>query len=76
MITPVVQLKWNEFRRTLINGWNKRRSDQFTKVNNVRERSIGILQKRYGYGREEATYQLDKHILRPGLVRPVDFKKT
>lgn len=61
MIMAVVQLKWNEFRRNLINGWNKNRNDQFTKVNNVRERSIGILQKRYGYTREEATYQLDEH---------------
>jgi hypothetical protein len=61
MITTVVQLKWTEFRRNLINGWNKRRNDQFTKVNGVRERSISILQKRYGYSREEAIYQLDKH---------------
>jgi hypothetical protein len=61
MIIAVVQLKWTEFRRNLINGWKKRRNDQFTKVNSVRERSISILQKRYGYSREDAIYQLDKH---------------
>ena len=61
MIIAVVQLKWTEFRRNLINGWKKRRNDQFTKVNGVRERSISILQKRYGYSREDAIYQLDKH---------------
>jgi len=61
MMIPVVQLKWNEFRQNLINGWNKRRNDQFTKANSARERSISILQKRYGYSREEAIYQLDKH---------------
>jgi hypothetical protein len=61
MIIAVVQLKWNEFRRNLTTGWNKRRNDQFTEANNERERSISILQKRYGYGREEAIYQLDKH---------------
>ena len=61
MITAVVQLKWNEFFRSLIFGWNQRRDNRFDTMNNVRERSISILQKRYGYGREEAIYQLDKH---------------
>ena len=61
MIIAGVQLRWNEFRRSIINGWNNRRDDQFTKRKNGRERSISILQKRYGYGREEAIYQLDKH---------------
>jgi hypothetical protein len=67
MIIAVVQLKWNKFRQNLINGWNKRRNDQFTETNNVRERAIGILQKRYGYTREEATSQLDKHYSRAWL---------
>ena len=59
MIIAVVQLKWTEFRRNLINGWKKRRNDQFTRVNGVRERSISILQKRYGYTREKATDELN-----------------
>ena len=57
----VFETKQDEFRWKVFNWWNKRRSDQFIKVNGVRERSIGILQKRYGYTREEATYQLDEH---------------
>ena len=57
----VMDLKWDEFRRRVINWRNKRRNNQFMKVNTVRERSITILQKRYGYNREEAIYQLDKH---------------
>ena len=61
MIITAVQLRWYEFRQNFIDGWNKRRADRFTKVNNMRERSISILQKRYGYGREEAIDQLDKH---------------
>lgn len=61
MAITTVQSRWNEFRRNLINGWNKRRDNRFDTMNNVRERSISILQKRYGYGREEAIYQLDKH---------------
>jgi hypothetical protein len=61
MMIAVIKLKWNKFRQKLLNGWNSRRNDQFIKVNSVRERSISILQKRYGYTREEATYQLDNH---------------
>jgi hypothetical protein len=36
-------------------------------VNSVRERSMIILQKRYGYTREEATYQLDNYYSRAWL---------
>ena len=57
----VLESKWNEFRSPVLRWWNKRRNDQHQKVNRVRERAISILQKRYGYDREQATYQLDKH---------------
>ena len=67
MKTAVTGSKWDEFRRNLRNSWSKRRNDQFVKVNRVRERSISLLQKRYGYTKEEATYQLDKHYPRAWL---------
>jgi hypothetical protein len=57
----VFETKWDEIRRKVFNWRNKRRSDQFIKVNGVRERSISILQKRYGYTEEAAAYQLDNH---------------
>lgn len=46
---------------------NKQRNVQFFKVNSLRERSIGTLQRRYGYTREQAIYQLDKHYPRAWL---------
>ena len=52
---------WNEFRRKVIEWSNKRREDHLIKVNSVRERSIRILQKRYGYTREKAIDELDTH---------------
>ena len=61
MTSAVNKLKWNEFYRNVFHGWNKRRNDQLTKVDRAHERSISILQKRYGYTREEATSQLNKH---------------
>ena len=63
----VRETKSNEFRRPVLSWWSKRRNDQLIKVNSVRERSIIILQKRYGYTREEATYQLDKYYSRTWL---------
>lgn len=62
MIIAGIELKWNGF------PWRKkRRSDQIIKVDSTRERSISILQNRYGYNREEAIYQLDKYYSRAWL---------
>jgi hypothetical protein len=60
-MTTVNKLKWDELRRNVFGWWNTRSNDQFTKVNGTRERSISILQKRYGYTKEAAAYQLDNH---------------
>jgi len=67
MKNAVVESKWDEFRRNALNWWNKRGNDQFIKVNSVRERSIILLQKRYGYTREKATSELDEHYPRAWL---------
>jgi hypothetical protein len=53
--------KWDEFYRNVFYWWKKRRIDQSTRVDGPGERSISILQKRYGYTREEAISQLNKH---------------
>ena len=67
MIIAAIQLKWAEFRRNVLNWWNKGRNDQLIKANSMQERSISILQKRYGYTREEAASQLNKHYPRARL---------
>jgi hypothetical protein len=67
MKIAVIESNWDEFRRKVLAWWQKPHNDQLIKVNNVHERSIRILQKRYGYTREEATYQLDKHYSRAWL---------
>jgi hypothetical protein len=57
----ILETKWDEFPRTVLNWRNKRRNDQLTKVDRAHERSISILQKRYGYTREAAASELNKH---------------
>ena len=61
MSNVVIELKGDGFLRKFLIWQKKRRNDQLTEVNGLHERSIRVLQKRYGYTREEATYQLDKH---------------
>jgi hypothetical protein len=56
-----VDLKWFQFRQKIINWQNRHRKDQLARVDRARERSISILQNRYGYTREQATSELDKH---------------
>jgi uncharacterized protein YjbJ (UPF0337 family) len=67
MMTDVIKSKWDEFREKVLNARTQRSNDQFTKVNGARERSISILQRRYGYTREQAIYQLDKYYSRAWL---------
>ena len=58
---------WDTVRWKVLKWINKQRNVQFFKVNSLRERSIGTLQRRYGYTREQAIYQLDKHYPRAWL---------
>jgi hypothetical protein len=67
MTSAANKLKWDDFYRNVFHWWNKRRMDQSTKVDGAYERSISILQKRYGYTREEAASQLEKHYPRARL---------
>jgi hypothetical protein len=67
MKNSAIESNWGKFRRNVLSWLNNRRDDQLIKVNSVRERSISILQKRYGYTREEALSQLEKHYSRAWL---------
>jgi hypothetical protein len=61
MIVTVIKLRWNKFWRNVFPWREKRSSNHSIRVNRARERSIGILQNRYGYTREQAIYQLDNY---------------
>jgi len=56
-----VDLKWFQFRQKIINWQNRHRNGQLARVDRARERSIRILQNRYGYTKEQATSELNKH---------------
>ena len=61
MIMAAIELKWDAFRQKIINWRNVHRKDQLASIDRAQERSISILQKRYGYTREKAISELTKH---------------
>jgi hypothetical protein len=67
MKNPGIESSWGKFRRRVSAWWQKPRKDQLIEANSVRERSIRILQKRYGYTREQAASELKKHYSRAWL---------
>jgi hypothetical protein len=61
MKTTTTELKWFQFNQRIIDWQIKRHADQLAMLDRANERSIRILQKRYGYTKEQATYQLRKY---------------
>lgn len=61
MKTAVTELKWFQFRERIIDWQKKHAEDQFATVAPNEEHSLSILQKRYGFTREQALYQLRKY---------------
>lgn len=57
----VIESNWDKFRRKVLTWWQNPRNNQLIKANSVRERSIRILQNRYGYTKDQATSELEKH---------------
>ena len=61
MKNAAAELKWFQFRQRIINWRKKRDEDQLARLEHAEERSVRILQKRYGYTREQARSELRKH---------------
>jgi len=55
------ELKWFQFSQRIFNWQNRHRSNQSARVDLARERSIIILQKRYGFDRDKAILELERH---------------
>ncbi len=61
MKTVVAELKWFQFRERIIDWQKKHAEEQLAAVAPGEERSIGILQKRYGLTREQAIHQFRRY---------------
>ena len=61
MINDIINLTWKELHDKIRKLRDKRSAPQPTKVNSKSEQFVGILQKRYGYSKDKATSELNKH---------------
>lgn len=59
MNSDILQGKWNEIKGQVKAKWGKLTDDDLTYVAGRSEHLKGILQKRYGYKREDAEQQVD-----------------
>ncbi len=57
----VIEFKWKVFPNKIRAWWQKRSDEQLLRMNRQKERSISILQKRYGYTKEKAAFEFTKH---------------
>jgi hypothetical protein len=67
METVVTKFKWFQFRERIIDWQEKHANEELVRVRPGEERSIGILQKRYGLTRQQAIHQLRKYYAKARL---------
>ena len=51
---------WNQLRRKLKEKWKKLTDEELTAIAGRRDDLEGLLQKRYGYNKQQAGIELDK----------------
>lgn len=62
MNEDIIKGKWKEIKGHVKQKWGKLTDDQIDQVNGSLEELQGLLQKNYGYQREEAKKQIDEFI--------------
>ena len=55
-----VQGNWKQFKGNVKEKWGKLTDDDFDVVAGKRDQLAGVLQKRYGYAKEQAETQIDE----------------
>jgi len=59
-----VQGNWKQFSGKVKEQWGKLTDDDLAKVAGKREQLEGLLQERYGYGKEQAKKNIDEFLTR------------
>ncbi len=54
--------KWKQIRGQAKTWWGKLTDDDLNKVAGKFESFLGLLQKKYGYSRERAQEEIEKHV--------------
>ncbi len=64
MNTIVLEGKWKQLRGEVRRTWGKLTNSDVDKVKGSYERLVGVLQERYGYGREQAAKEISAFLTR------------
>ncbi len=59
-----IEGNWKQFTGKVKEQWGKLTDDDIAKVNGNREQLEGMLQERYGYGKEQAKKNVDEFLTR------------
>jgi uncharacterized protein YjbJ (UPF0337 family) len=64
MNEDILKGKWHELKGHVKHQWGDLTDDDVTKLNGTTEELQGLLQKRYGYQKDEAKKQIDEFVKR------------
>ncbi len=62
MNSDILKGKWKEIKGGLKNQWGKLTDDDVTQIEGKEEKLLGILQKRYGYTKDQAQKEYDAYM--------------
>jgi uncharacterized protein YjbJ (UPF0337 family) len=66
MNQDILSGKWKQMRGQVKQWWGKLTDDDLDRIDGTMDRLAGALQERYGWEREEAERQIQKHFEEPG----------
>lgn len=60
MNTDITEGKWKQLKGKFQQKWGKLTDDELDRINGKREEFVGVIQEKYGKGREEAEKYFDQ----------------
>jgi uncharacterized protein YjbJ (UPF0337 family) len=69
MNQDIISGKWKQMRGQVKQWWGKLTDDDLDRIDGAMDRLAGTLQERYGWEREEAERQIQKHFEEPDAER-------
>ena len=69
MNQDIIAGKWKQMRGQVKQWWGKLTDDDLDRIDGTMDRLAGTLQERYGWEREEAERQIQKHFEEPDPER-------
>jgi uncharacterized protein YjbJ (UPF0337 family) len=69
MNQDIISGKWKQMRGQVKQWWGKLTDDDLDRIDGAMDRLAGTLQERYGWEREEAEREIQKHFEEPDAER-------